>query len=96
MHPFHVIVQFNITAGPIMTVIVRAGLSVVILLALARAGGEMIAMLVGRWERAPTYRADVRVHTRGLRLTLLLVQEVPELQTYCCVMFVKSTYLLQS
>ena len=79
MRPFHVIVQFNITAGPIMTVIVRAGLSVVILLALARAGGEMVAMLVGRWKRSPAYRADVRVHPRGLRLTPLFVQEVPEL-----------------
>ena len=80
MHPFHVIVQFNITAGPILAVFVRAGLSVVILLALARAGGEMVAMLVGCWKRSPAYRADVRVHPRGLRLTPLLVQEVPELQ----------------
>ena len=78
MRPFHVVVQFNITAGPILTIFVRAGLSIVILLALARAGGEMVAMLVGCWERAPTYRADVRVHTSGLCLALLLVEEVPE------------------
>ena len=35
VRPFHVIVQFNVAAGPILTVFVRAGLSVVILLALA-------------------------------------------------------------
>ena len=78
MRPFHMIVQFNVAAGPILTVFVRAGLSIVILLALARAGGEMVAMLVGRWERASTYRADIRVHTSGLCLALLLVEEVPE------------------
>ena len=54
MCPFNVIVQLNVAARLVLAVLVRACFGVVILSALARAGGEVVAMLVGGWEGAST------------------------------------------
>ena len=76
MRPFNVILQLNVAARLVLAVLVRACFCVVILSALARAGGEVVAMLVGGREGSSTDGADVRVHPCCLRLALLLVEEV--------------------
>ena len=54
MRPFNVIVQLNVAARLVLTVLVRACFRVVILSTLARTGGEVVSMLVGGWEGAST------------------------------------------
>ena len=73
MDSFDMIVKLNVAACSVLAILVRACFRVVIFLALARAGGEVVAMLVGGGEGPAADGADVRVHPRRLRLALLLV-----------------------
>ena len=76
MRPFNVIVQLNVAARLVLTVLVRACFCVVILSTLSRTGCEVVSMLIGGWEGASADGTDVRVHSCCLCLTLLLVEEV--------------------